>query len=311
MNLNAPAVIRLIGAPTDVGAGSRGSSMGPEALRVAGLQAVLQHIGLTVRDSGNVSGPGNPWQPPVAGYRHLAEVVAWNQAVHAAVGAALAAGDTPLLMGGDHCLGIGSVSAVARHCRDSGRKLRVLWLDAHADFNTSSLTPTGNLHGMPVAVLCGQGPQALTQMSGTSPALLPSAVRQIGIRSVDAGEKQLLSDMQLEVFDMRHIDEMGMRSTMQAALTGLDADTHLHVSFDVDFLDPGVAPGVATTVRGGPTYREAQLCMEMIADTGLLASLDVMELNPALDIRNQTAEVAVDLIASLFGRSTLLRHSAG
>jgi arginase len=310
MNLNAPAVIRLIGAPTDVGAGSRGSSMGPEALRVAGLQAVLQHNGLTVRDSGNVGGPGNPWQPPVAGYRHLAEVVAWNQAVHAAVGAALAAGDFPLLMGGDHCLGIGSVSAVARHCRDSGRKLRVLWLDAHADFNTSDLTPTGNLHGMPVAVLCGQGPQALTQMSGTSPALLPSAVRQIGIRSVDAGEKQLLSDMQLEVFDMRHIDEMGMRSTMQAALAGLDADTHLHVSFDVDFLDPGLAPGVATTVRGGPTYREAQLCMEMIADSGLLASLDVMELNPALDIRNQTAEVAVDLIASLFGRSTLLRQSA-
>ena len=310
MNLKAPAVIRLIGAPTDVGAGSRGASMGPEALRVAGLQAVLEHNGQTVRDSGNVSGPGNPWQPPVAGYRHLAEVVAWNQAVYEAVGAALAAGDLPLLMGGDHCLGIGSVSAVARHCRDSGRKLRVLWLDAHADFNTSSLTPTGNLHGMPVAVLCGQGPQALTQMSGTSPALLPSAVRQIGIRSVDAGEKQLLSDMQLEVFDMRHIDEMGMRSTMQAALAGLDADTHLHVSFDVDFLDPGVAPGVATTVRGGPTYREAQLCMEMIADTGLLASLDVMELNPALDIRNQTAEVAVDLIASLFGRSTLLRQSA-
>jgi arginase len=310
MNLVAPAVIRLIGAPTDVGAGSRGASMGPEAMRVAGLQAVLQNNGLTVRDSGNVSGPGNPWQPPVAGYRHLAEVVAWNQAVHAAVAAALAAGDLPLLMGGDHCLGIGSVSAVARHCRQSGRKLRVLWLDAHADFNTSSLTPTGNLHGMPVAVLCGQGPQALTHLSGTSPALLPSAVRQIGIRSVDAGEKQLLSDMQLEVFDMRHIDEMGMRSTMQAALAGLDADTHLHVSFDVDFLDPGVAPGVATTVRGGPTYREAQLCMEMIADTGLLASLDVMELNPALDIRNQTADVAVDLIASLFGRSTLLRQHA-
>ena len=311
MHLQATAVIRLIGAPTDVGAGSRGASMGPEALRVAGLQAVLQNNGLTVRDSGNGSGPGNPWQPPVAGYRHLAEVVAWNQAVYEAVYAALAAGDLPLLMGGDHCLGIGSVSAVARHCRDSGRKLRVLWLDAHADFNTSGLTPTGNLHGMPVAVLCGQGPQALTHLSGTCPALLPSAVRQIGIRSVDAGEKQLLSDMQVEVFDMRHIDEMGMRSTMQAALAGLDADTHLHVSFDVDFLDPGVAPGVATTVRGGPTYREAQLCMEMIADTGLLASLDVMELNPALDMRNQTAEVAVDLIASLFGRSTLLRQSAG
>ena len=195
MHLIAPTVIRLIGAPTDVGAGSRGASMGPEALRVAGLQAVLQNNGLTVRDSGNVSGPGNPWQPPVAGYRHLAEVVAWNQTVYEAVYAALAAGDLPLLMGGDHCLGIGSVSAVARHCRDSGRKLRVLWLDAHADFNTSSLTPTGNLHGMPVAILCGQGPQALTHLGGTCPALLPSAVRQIGIRSVDAGEKQLLSDM--------------------------------------------------------------------------------------------------------------------
>ena len=137
----ATVVIRLIGAPTDVGAGSRGASMGPEALRVAGLQAVLQDHGLSVRDSGNVSGPGNPWQPPLAGYRHLAEVVAWNQAVHDAVYAALAAGDLPLLMGGDHCLRIGSVSAVARHCRDSGRQLRVLWLDAHADFNTSSPHP--------------------------------------------------------------------------------------------------------------------------------------------------------------------------
>jgi arginase len=310
MKLNAPSQIRLIGAPTDVGAGSRGASMGPEALRVAGLQAVLQSNGLPVHDSGNLSGPGNPWQPPVAGYRHLAEVLAWNQAVYAAVYAALGAGDLPLLMGGDHCLGVGSVSAVARHCRERGRKLRVLWLDAHADFNTSALTPTGNVHGMPVAVLCGHGPEALTHLGGICPALAPSAVRQIGIRSVDAGEKVLLNDVQLEVFDMRYIDERGMRSTMDAALAGLDADTHLHVSFDVDFLDPGVAPGVATTVRGGPTYREAQLCMEMIADTGLLASVDVMELNPALDVRNQTAEVAVDLIASLFGRSTLLRRAA-
>ena len=144
-------------------------------------------------------------------------------------------------------------------------------------------------------------------LGGACPALPPSAFRQIGIRSVDAGEKRLLNEAQLQVFDMRHIDEVGMRSTMQAALAGLDADTHVHVSFDVDFLDPSVAPGVATTVRGGPTYREAQLCMEMIADTGLLASLDVMELNPALDVRNQTAEVAVDLLESLFGKSTLMR----
>jgi arginase len=161
---------------------------------------------------------------------------------------------------------------------------------------------------MPVAVLCGLGPVELTQIGGTCPALQAAVFRQIGIRSVDAGEKQLLNDLQLTVYDMRHIDEMGMRSTMQSALAGLDAKTHLHVSFDVDFLDPSVAPGVATTIRGGPTYREAQLSMEMIADTGCLASLDVMELNPALDVRNQTAEVAVDLMTSLLGKTTLLRR---
>ncbi|OYU94308.1 MAG: arginase [Burkholderiales bacterium PBB5] len=234
--------ISLIGAPTDIGAGSRGASMGPEALRVAGLQAVLEGHGLTVHDRGNLAGPANPWLPPVDGYRHLAEVVAWNQAVHDAMLAELRGGHLPILLGGDHCLGLGSISAVARHCREVGKKLRVLWLDAHADFNTNVLTPSGNVHGMPVA-----------------------------------------------------------------SLATLDAQTHLHVSFDVDFLDPDIAPGVGTTVRGGPTYREAQLCMEMIADTGRLASLDVMELNPALDVRNQTAELAVDLIESLFGKSTLMR----
>ncbi len=307
---SAGPTVRLIGAPTDVGAGSRGASMGPEALRVAGLQERLQDLGLAVRDSGNVAGPPNPWQDPIAGYRHLQEVQAWNEAVHAAVNAALQVGELPLLMGGDHCLGIGSISAVARHCRERGKKLRVLWLDAHADFNTHLLTPTGNVHGMPVAVLCGHGPAELTHIGGYCPAIDASAVRQVGIRSVDPGEKRRLSDMQLAVFDMRHIDEHGMRSTMEAALAGLDERTHLHVSFDVDFLDPSVAPGVATTIRGGPTYREAQLCMEMIADTGRLASLDVMELNPALDVRNQTAEVAVDLIESLFGKSTLLRPAS-
>ncbi|MEO6033551.1 MAG: arginase, partial [Burkholderiaceae bacterium] len=207
-----------------------------------------------------------------------------------------------------HCLAIGSISAVARHCRQTGKQLRVLWFDAHADFNTHSLTPTGNTHGMPVAVLCGHGPAELTGIGGVSPAIDSSVVRQIGIRSVDDGERQLVSQSALEVFDMRYIDEMGMRHTMELALATLDANTHLHVSFDVDFLDPDIAPGVATTIPGGPTYREAQLCMEMIADTGRLASLDVMELNPALDVRNRTAQVAVDLIESLFGKSTLMRQ---
>ena len=299
--------IELIGTPTDIGASARGASMGPEALRVAGLATALEARGLALFDAGNLSGPANPWRVPVDGYRHLDEVAAWNRAVHDAVFAALQRGRLPLLMGGDHCLAIGSISAVARHCRSLGKRLRVLWLDAHADFNTSALTPSGNLHGMPLACLCGFGPEALTGLSGQVPAIAPEAVRQIGIRSVDAGERSFVHAQGLEVYDMRFIDEMGMRHTLDQALSQLSADDHLHVSFDVDFLDPEIAPGVATAVRGGPNYREAQLCMEMIADSGLLGSLDVMELNPALDLRNKTAELAVDLIESLFGKSTLMR----
>ena len=297
----------LIGAPTDVGAGSRGSSMGPEALRVAGIAEMFARRGLAVRDEGNLHGPGNPWLPPEDGYRHLEEVVAWNRLVHDAVYQVLQAGELPVLLGGDHSLGVGSISAVARYCAEAGRKLRVLWLDAHADFNTSEITPTGNIHGMPMACLCGDGPAPLISMAGRVPAIESAWVRQIGIRSVDEGERQRVRATRLEVYDMRHLDEAGMRTVMEAALAGLDDDTHLHVSFDVDFLDPEIAPGVGTTVPGGPTYREAQLCMEMIADTGLVRSLDIVELNPALDVQNRTAQVAVDLVESLFGKSTLIR----
>lgn len=303
--------IRLIGAPTDVGAGARGASMGPEALRVAGLVEALRGQGADVHDAGNLTGPPNPWQPPVNGFRHLPEVAAWNQAVHEAVFDALQAGQLPILLGGDHCLAIGSISAVARHCQAAGKKLRVLWFDAHADFNTAALTPSGNIHGMPVASLFGDGPPELVGIGGFAPerpALRASELRQIGIRSVDAGEKRLVHDAGIEVFDMRFIDEHGMRATMERALAGVDADTHLHVSLDVDFLDPSIAPGVATTVPGGPTYREAQLCMEMVADTGRLASLDIVEINPAYDTHNNTAELAVDLVESLFGKSTLMRQ---
>ncbi|MBF8293338.1 MAG: rocF [Steroidobacteraceae bacterium] len=283
--------------------------MGPEALRVAQLQAMLESQGVEVEDRGNLQGPANPGLPPVDGYRHLAEVTAWNRAVHDAFHAELAASRLPILLGGDHSLAIGSISAAARHCRASGRDLRVLWLDAHADANTNVLTPSGNIHGMPMAVLCGYGPAQLVGIGGTSPAITPGVVRQIGIRSVDLGEKRFVHELGLEVFDMRYIDEMGMRQTMQAALAGLDRDTHLHVSIDVDFLDPEIAPGVGTTVAGGPSYRESQLCMEMVADTGLLGSVDIMELNPAFDVHNRTAEVAVDLLGSLFGKSTLMRRA--
>ncbi|MDD2917756.1 arginase [Rhodoferax sp.] len=299
--------VSLIGVPTDIGAGTLGSRMGPEALRVAGIGQAIAQFGLDVKDCGNLSGPANPWLAAVNGFRHLPEVVQWNQQLHDATYAELTANRLPIMLGGDHSLAIGSISAVARHCRAQSKKLRVLWFDAHADFNTATMTPSGNIHGMPVACLCGQGPQELIRIGGHVPALHAKEIRQIGIRSVDAGEKRLVHDMGIEVFDMRYIDEMGMRHTMELALALVDANTHLHVSLDVDFLDPGIAPGVGTTVRGGPTYREAQLCMEMIADTGRLASLDVVELNPALDQCNQTAELAVDLIESLFGKSTLMR----
>lgn len=301
--------VSLIGAPTDVGAGTRGASMGPEALRVAHLRAMLESQGVEVQDRGNLQGPGNPGLPPVDGYRHLAEVAAWNRAVHDAFHAELAASRLPILLGGDHSLAIGSISAAARYCREAGRELRVLWFDAHADANTNVLTPSGNIHGMPMAMLCGYGPAELIGIGGRVPAIQPGVIRQIGIRSVDEGEKRFVHEIGLEVFDMRYIDEIGMRQTMQAALAGLDRNTHLHVSFDVDFLDPDIAPGVGTTVAGGPSYRESQLCMEMVADTKLLGSVDIMELNPAFDMHNRTAQVAVDLLGSLFGKSTLMRRA--
>nr|WP_323028940.1 arginase [Castellaniella defragrans] len=301
-------VAALIGVPTDVGAGVRGASMGPEALRVAGLAHALARQGLRVEDTGNLGGPFNPWQPPLDGYRHLPEVLQWNRALFDAVTAQLQAGRMPVMLGGDHCLGVGSVGAVARHCRRAGRPLRVFWLDAHTDFNTARLTPSGNVHGMPVACLCGFGPDALVNLGGAGPALRTRDLRMIGIRSVDREERLFVHEQGLDVYDMRMIDEIGMRAVMQAALADLPRDAHVHVSFDVDFLDPSYAPGVGTTVQGGPTWREAQLCMEMLADTGQVASLDIVELNPALDVRNGTAEAAVQMVESLFGKSTLVRE---
>jgi arginase len=299
--------VALVGVPTDIGAGHRGSSMGPEALRVARIGQALARHGMHVVDRGNLAGPLNPWGPPVDGYRHLDEVVSWNTLVHGAIYAELQEGRLPIMLGGDHCLAIGSISAVARHCREAGKKLRVLWLDAHADFNTSQITPSGNIHGMPVACLCGHGPDVLTHIGGHVPAITPDVIRQIGIRSVDEGEKRFVHEVGIDIYDMRYIDEIGMKAAMEEALAGVDDDTHLHVSFDVDFLDPSIAPGVGTTVRGGPNYREAQLCREMIADTGRVGSLDIVELNPAYDKRNQTAKLAVELVESLFGKSTLMR----
>jgi arginase len=258
--------VTLIGVPTDIGAGLRGASMGPQALRVAGLGAALMRRGLDVQDRGDLTGPANPLALPIDGFRHLQETAQWSRLAHDAVYAELAIDRLPILLGGDHSMGIGSVSAAARHCRDAGKTLRVLWLDAHTDFNTAKLTPTGNTHGMPVACLCGYGPDVLTSIGGHTPAIQCEQVRQLGIRSVDDGERELVHDAGIEVFDMRDIDELGMRAVMEKALSNIDDNTHLHVSFDVDFLDPSIAPGVGTPLQGGPTNREAQLFIEIIYD---------------------------------------------
>lgn len=307
----------LIGAPSDAGAGVRGAVMGPEALRVAGLAGALRAQGCVVLDAGNLPGPP-PSDCPAASGRPRAgagphrqfEVVAWNRVVFEAVSAALDRGELPLLMGGDHSLALGSISAVAAHCRRMGRQLRVLWLDAHADANTEASSPSGNLHGMPLACLLGRGLASLVGWGGVPAALQVRDLALIGLRSLDAEEKVLIRQSGLEVYDMRYIDEHGMRATVAQALKGLDADSHLHLSFDVDVLDPQDAPGVGTPEPGGPTYREMQLCMEMVAETGRLGSLDLMELNPARDLRNRSAEVVVALMRSLFGASTLLRAPA-
>jgi len=301
--------IEMIGAPTDIGAADRGSSMGPEALRVAGIDLMLRKMGLRVVDSGNVAGPPNPDAPVSDGYRHLAEAAEWCDNLKSAVANALGNGHLPLVMGGDHSIAIGSIAAVAEHCAANDTPLSVVWLDAHADFNTPKTSPSGNIHGMPVAVLCGDGPPALTDLSSRNPILKPDELVQLGVRSVDHIEKAAVAEAGLTVHDMREIDERRMRRVMEDLVARLKKrGGHLHLSFDVDFLDPTIAPGVGTTVKGGPTYRESQLCMEMLFETGLLGSLEITELNPALDLRNQTADLVVELIASLFGEQILSRH---
>lgn len=283
--------------------------MGPEALRVAGLKRALERLNREVIDRGNLSGPINPEEPRINGYRHLAEVAAWCRLTRDAVYSALSDGDIPILMGGDHSLAVGSIAGVAQYCAETGVTPTVLWLDAHADFNDARSSPTGNLHGMPVSIITGLGPPELATLGPSVPIVPAERIVQVGIRSVDRIEKKLVVESGMLVYDMRTIDEITIRAAVERALEYVARrGTHLHVTFDVDFVDPSIAPGVPTTVPGGPTYREAQLCMEMIHDSGLMKSLDIMELNPAFDDRNRTAELAVELVESLFGQQILARR---
>ncbi|HUS53780.1 MAG TPA: arginase [Thermohalobaculum sp.] len=298
--------IELIGIPLEAGAGRRGCVMGPDCYRTAGLAKTLAELGHNVSDRGNIS-PDTLRKVEVTGNaRNAATVAAWTRAIDAA---GEAAGDaTPIFMGGDHSLSVGSVNAMARRAKTQGRPLIALWLDAHSDFNTPASSPSGNIHGMPVAALTGtEGLDFL--FDGIERAILPpDAFHMFGIRSVDAEERRQLRAKGLNVIDMRQIDEQGTARLMAGIIErAAKANAMLHVSLDVDFLDPTIAPAVGTTVSGGATYREAHLVMEMLADSGLVTSLDLVELNPFMDHAGASARVMVDLVASLFGRTIMDR----
>ena len=304
------AAVALIGVPVQAGTHQPGCIMGPAALRTAGLASQLIDLGHTVVDHGDIDPGIAPALEPVPTLRNMADVTAWTRAISTRVAGAMAAGEMPVVLGGDHSLSMGSVDGVARHCGAAGRELFVLWLDAHADFNTPETTPSGNMHGMPLAALCGE-PGLESVFAEPGPARVePGNVHLFGVRSVDRGERALLGRRGVQVVDMRLIDEFGVAVPLRRILERVAArNGFLHVSLDVDFLDPSVAPGVGTTVPGGATYREAHLIMEMIHDSGLMGSLDVVELNPFLDERGRSALVLVDLVASLFGRRVMDRET--
>jgi len=313
MSHAAAPVIDLFGIPSDAGASCRGSGMGPDALRVAGLLETLATLGYTVSDHGdlgwdNRAAAGTPWR---LSNERKAEVldIARQSSEHAL--SSLGAGRLPAFVGGDHSLSMGTISGVARHCAALGKPLFVLWVDAHGDFNTPATSETGNIHGMPLALLCGEpdfGPEYEGEWRGQ---VDPRNVTIFGARSIDRPERQLLEMRGVDVIDMRRIDEMGVVALMRDVLARVEAaGGHLHVSLDVDAIDPAIAPGAGTPVAGGLTFREAHLVMEMIHDSGTMGSLDIVELNPYLDHAGMSARLLVDLAASLFGRQIMPRQTA-
>jgi len=298
--------ITLIGIPMEAGAGARGCAMGPDGYRAAELGETLTALGHRVSDVGNLV-PDAQRPARVEGRaRHAAEVAAWVRVIDQA--SAEAGASCPIFMGGDHSLSAGSINAMARRAANKGRPLKVLWLDAHSDFNTPATSPSGNIHGMPVAALTGAPELAFLYDGLERTPLPPEAFEMFGVRSVDAQERRALRARGVRVTDMRQIDEQGTARLMAGILErAAAADAHLHLSLDVDFLEPQIAPAVGTTVPGGATYREAHLVMEMLADSRLVRSLDLVELNPFMDHAGQSARLMVDLVASLFGRTILDR----
>jgi arginase len=300
--------IRLIGVPLDMGASRRGVDMGPSAMRVAGLEARLEALGHEVTDGGNIrveiaetQTSGNE------SARYLNEITETCARTAEAVVKTLEEGMTPLVLGGDHSLAAGSVSGVAEFYRSRGQKIGVLWIDAHGDINTPETSPSGNVHGMPLAALLGLGPEPLGNIFGYAPKISPENTVLIGVRDIDAAERENIRRAGIaKVYTMRDIDERGMRTVMEEALRVAGQGTAgYHVSLDMDWIDPEDAPGVGTPVRGGATYREAHLAMEILADHGRLLSFEIVEVNPILDEHNRTADLAVELACSAFGKKIL------
>jgi arginase len=299
--------IRIIGVPMDLGASRRGVDMGPSALRVAGLQARIKQLGHQVEDIGNIPVK----QPEEMSYgekraKYLGEIAEACKDLGEAVEKSLTEGFMPLVLGGDHSIAAGAVSGVASHFRKEKKEVGYIWLDAHGDMNTPESSPSGNVHGMPLAAVMGYGPPELTELMGFKPKVEPQNIVLVGVRDLDSQEKKLVKKSGVHVFTMRDIDERGMREVMSDALKyAMDDTAGIAVSLDMDFVDPSDAPGVGTPVRGGVTYREAHLAMEMIADSEAMVSLEIVEINPVIDEHNRTAVLGVELVLSGLGKKIL------
>ncbi|MFI5169158.1 MAG: arginase [Vicinamibacterales bacterium] len=299
--------LTLIGVPLDLGAGRRGVDMGPSALRVADVHAKVAALGYDVTDSGDLpvkiqetQGPGDPR------LKYLKEIVEVCGLLRDRVGEELAAGALPIVLGGDHSVAMGSLAGASRHFRRREAMPGLIWFDAHADANTPETSPSGNIHGMPFAVALGYGAETLVHLAGFAPMVEASHAAIVGIRDVDPAERTSVKTSGVGAFTMRDIDERGMRSVMEDAIQRATTGTAgIHVSFDIDAIDPDLAPGVGTPSPGGLSFREAHLAMEMLHDTGKVVSADFVEVNPILDERNGTATLAVDLLCSLLGKKIL------
>ena len=299
--------IKLLGVPMDLGAGRRGVDMGPSAIRIAGIAACLTELGHHVEDDGDVAVPApesrDPGDPSA---KYLDLIYHVCNRTRLRVRRALRDGFTPLVMGGDHSVAIGTVSGVAEHYRSLDESIGLIWVDAHADMNTPDSSPSGNIHGMPLAAVTGLGHPRLVELGGFVPKVDRKHACLIGIRNLDETEKKIVRDSGVKAFTMRDIDERGMSAVVAEAIEHVSKGTAgFHLSFDLDGMDPSQVPGVGTAVRGGISWREANLLMEMVADTRRMLSLEITELNPVLDVRNVSGEVAVELAGSAFGKSIL------